>query len=94
MVLNVQVKRKQFTDKKTGEIREYFEYVTERQGESVKLKLDKEKNELFKYLIGKCDIPLEQDDRKDELIRKLMGGEALSDEEKKELKAILDDEED
>lgn len=91
MKITVEVKRKQFTDK-SGKTIEYFDLSTEFNGEAVKIKLDKEKNELFKHFLGKMDIPLERPDEKEELMKRLLAGEKLSDAEKEKLRGLLDDE--
>ena len=91
MKITVEVNRKQFTDK-TGKTIEFYDYSTEFNGETVKIKLDKDKNELFKHFLGKMDIPLERADEKEELMKRLLAGEKLSDAEKEKLRGLLDDE--
>ncbi len=87
--LEIEVKRKGFT--RDGKTVEYFDLSANFAGETVKIKLDKDKNELFKYFLGKMNIPLEADE-KEELTKRLLSGEKLSDVEKARLKELIDGE--
>jgi len=88
MKLEIEVKRKSFTDK-SGKTIEYYALSANFAGEEVKITLDKDKNELFKYFLGKMDIPLEKGDEKEELMKRMLSGEKLSAEEKARLKMLL-----
>lgn len=91
MKITVEVKKKQFTDK-TGKKIEFFDLSTEFGGETVKIKLDKDKNELFKHFLGKMNIPLESDDEKEVLMKRLLAGEKLTADEKEKLRVLLEEE--
>lgn len=92
MILELQVKKKQFTDRVTGEIRQYYDLRTNLDGHEFKLRADEKDKKMFNYFLDKCDIPLEQEDNKEELMRKLLAGEYLSSEEKAVLKGLLEGE--
>lgn len=89
--LTIDVKKKGFT--KDGKTVEFFELSADFWGETVKIKLDKDKNELFKYFLGKMDIPLELEDEKEALMKRMLAGEKLNEEEKAKLRSLLLDDE-
>ena len=91
MKLTIDVKRKGF--QKDGKMIEFFELSADFGGETVKIKLDKTQNELFKYFLGKMDIPLEKEDEKETLTKKLLSGEITA-EEKAKLRGLLFEEAD
>lgn len=94
MKFEIEVKKKQFKDSKTGEIKSYYAMLLEMQGQTIKLRADEKEKKLLNYFLDQYDIPLEREDKKEALMRKLLEGEQLSAEEKAILQnLLLDDEE-
>lgn len=92
MKLELQVKKKQFTTS-DGEIKSYYELTTELSGETFRLRADDKDKKLLNHMLNQQDIPLEHEDNKEELMRRLLSGEKLSEAEKAKLQSLLDGEE-
>ena len=71
----------------------YYSFTVDFEGETFKLKADDKEKKLLYHFLDKCDIPLEVEDKKEELINRLLSGEYLSDAEKNLLNSLLKDQE-
>ena len=71
----------------------YYSYTVDFEGETFKFKVDDKDKKMLNHFLDKCDIPLEREDRKEELVNRLMAGEYLSEAEKSLLHHLLIDEE-
>lgn len=88
MKLELQVKKRAFKDS-TGEERQYYAFTAELGGETFKFKVDEKEKKLLNHFLDKCDIPLEREDEKAELVKRLLSGERLNDSEKAKLRGLL-----
>ncbi len=67
----------------------YYSFTVDFEGETFKLRADDKEKKLLYHFLDKCDIPLEVENKKDELINRLLSGEFLSDAEKSILNGLL-----
>lgn len=93
MLFELNVKKKAFKAE-GGEEKTYYSLTVDIGGETIKLKADDKDKKLLNYFLDKCDIPLEREDSKAELMKRLLSGETLSAGEKAVLKGLLSGEED
>lgn len=91
MVLQLNVKKKAY--KMDGREGTYYSFTVDFEGETFKFKADDKEKKLLYHFLDKLEIPLEAEDKKAELMNRLLSGEYLSDAEKILLKKLLDDEE-
>ena len=87
MELKLNVKKKAY--KMDGREGTYYSFTVEFEGETFKLKPDDKEKKLLYHFLDKQDIPLEVEDKKAELINRLLSGEYLSDAEKLVLENLL-----
>lgn len=67
----------------------YYSFTVDFEGETFKFKVDDKEKKLLYHFLDKCEIPLEVENKKDELINRLLSGEFLSDAEKSILNGLL-----
>ncbi len=70
----------------------YYSFMLDFEGETFKLKVDDKDKKMLYHFLDKLDIPLEVEDKKEELIKRLLSGEYLSASEKMLLEKMLKDE--
>ncbi len=70
----------------------YYSFTLDFEGETFKLKVDDKDKKMLYHFLDKLDIPLEVEDKKEELIKRLLSGEYLSASEKMLLEKMLKDE--
>lgn len=70
----------------------YYSFTLGFEGETFKLKVDDKDKKMLYHFLDKLDIPLEVEDKKEELIKRLLSGEYLSASEKMLLEKMLKDE--
>lgn len=69
----------------------YYSFNVDFEGETFKFKADDKEKKLLYHFLDKMDIPLEEEDKKAELMERLLSGEYLSDAEKAVLNSLLED---
>ena len=85
--IKVQVKKKSY--EMGGRKGTYYVFLAEFEGETIKLKPDDRDKKLVNHFLDKMDIPLEEEDKKGELMQRLLSGEYLSPAEKALLEQLL-----
>lgn len=90
MELTLTVKKKAY--EMDGRKGTYYSFTGELEGETFKFKVDDKEKKLLYHFLDKQDIPLEAEDKKAELMDRLMKGEYLSDADKLLLHKLLSDE--
>lgn len=70
----------------------YYAFMVEVEGETFKLRADDKEKKMLYHFLDKMDIPLEVEDKKEELVNRLLSGEYLSASEKMLLEKMLKDE--
>ena len=70
----------------------YYSFTLDFEGETFKLKVDDKDKKMLYHFLDKLDIPLEVEEKKEELIKRLLSGEYLSASEKMLLEKMLKDE--
>lgn len=91
MKLELVVKKRAFkTD--GGEEKTYYAFTVEAYGETFKFRVDDKEKKLLYHFLDKQNIPLEREDEKAELVKRLLSGERLNDAEKAKLKELIADE--
>ena len=71
----------------------YYSFTLDFEGETFKLKVDDKDKKMLYHFLDKLDIPLEVEDKKEELIKRLLSGEYLSEAEKSLLNSLLKEKE-
>lgn len=67
----------------------YYSLTVDLNGQTFKLKARDEERKLLNYFLDQKNIPLEVEDKKEELVNRMLGGEELSEPEKLLLKKLL-----
>ena len=70
----------------------YYTFTVDFGGETFKFRADDKEKKLLYHFLDKQDIPLEVEDKKEELVNRLLSGEYLSEPEKMLLQKMLSDE--
>ena len=91
MELILNVKKKAY--KMDGREGTYYSFTVDFEGETFKFKADDKEKKLLYHFLDKKDIPLEVEDKKAELINRLLAGEYLNDAEKLLLNNLLKEKE-
>lgn len=91
MKLELVVKKRAFKAD-SGEEKTYYAFTVDFGGETFKFRVDDKEKKLLNHFLDKCDIPLEREDEKAELVKRLLSGERLNDGEKAKLKALIGEE--
>ena len=86
--LTLQVRKRAFKNDK-GEEQEYYAFTCDFGGETFKFRVDDKEKKLLNYFLDKHDIPLEREDEKAELVKRLLSGERLNDTDKAKLRGLL-----
>lgn len=71
----------------------YYAFTVDFEGETFKLKVDDKDKKMLYHFLDKLEIPLEVEDKKDELINRLLSGEYLNEAEKNLLNSLLKEKE-
>ena len=71
----------------------YYAFMVEVEGETFKLRADDKEKKMLYHFLDKMDIPLEVEDKKEELVNRLLSGEYLSEAEKSLLNSLLKEKE-
>ena len=90
MKLELQVKKRAFKNDK-GEEQEYYAFTCDFCGETFKFRVDEKEKKLLNHFLDKQDIPLEREDEKAELVKRLLSGERLNDSQKARLRVLLEE---
>ncbi len=91
MKLELVVKKRAFKAD-SGEEKTYYAFTVEAYGETFKFKVDDKEKKLLYHFLDKQNIPLEREDEKAELVKRLLSGERLNDMEKAKLRVLLGEE--
>lgn len=87
MELKLNVRKK--TYEMNGRKGTYYSFTVDFEDETFKLKVDDKDKKMLYHFLDKMDIPLEVEDKKDELINRLLSGEYLNEAEKNLLSNLL-----
>ncbi len=87
MDLKLNVKKKAY--EMNGKKGTYYSFTVDFEGETFRFKADDKEKKLLYHFLDKLEIPLEVEDKKDELVNRLLSGEYLSEAEKMLLQRML-----